>query len=470
MGPGSGNNVLRLIVSSGSTSITSTAPPMQRLSLGVGECIYGLGERFGPTGQKRPEHLHLERRRRHRSDLAYKNIPFFSPTVATESWSIHRPRRFRNRHRTRLAGSVQRPARKSWTFTSSRDPTPKDVLEKYTRLSGRPRSPPAWSFGLWLSTSFTTQYNEKTVNEFVDGMARRGIPLSVFHFDCFWMKERHWCDFQWDADAFPDPRACSAGSRAKGCTSASGSIPTSPSSPALFREGADNKYFLKTSRWPVFQRDAWQPGMALVDFTNPAAVQWYCGKLRTLPGDGRRLLQDRFRRADPRKRRLSRWLRPRADAQLLQLSLQQSGVQLLEISTAKATRWSSHDRPPPAARNSPSIGAAIATHLGIHGRRPARRPELLRSPEPHSGATTSADSPVPPIAALYKRWVAFGLLSTHSRLHGSESYRVPWLFDEESVMVMRHFVPAQKPALPLSLLRRPRCQRARLARHARHGH
>ena len=40
---------------------------------------------------------------------------------------------------------------------------------------------------------------------------------------------------------------------------------------------------------------------------------------------------------------------------------------------------------------------------------------------------------------LYKRWVAFGLLSTHSRLHGSESYRVPWLFDEESVDVMRHF-------------------------------
>jgi alpha-D-xyloside xylohydrolase len=31
---------------------------------------------------------------------------------------------------------------------------------------------------------------------------------------------------------------------------------------------------------------------------------------------------------------------------------------------------------------------------------------------------------------VYKRWCAFGLLSSHSRLHGSSSYRVPWLFDE----------------------------------------
>ncbi len=42
-------------------------------------------------------------------------------------------------------------------------------------------------------------------------------------------------------------------------------------------------------------------------------------------------------------------------------------------------------------------------------------------------------------ADVYKRWAAFGLLSSHSRLHGSGSYRVPWLFDEESVDVVRAF-------------------------------
>jgi alpha-D-xyloside xylohydrolase len=48
-------------------------------------------------------------------------------------------------------------------------------------------------------------------------------------------------------------------------------------------------------------------------------------------------------------------------------------------------------------------------------------------------------------ADVYKRWCAFGLLSSHSRLHGSRSYRVPWLFDEEAVDVLR-FSPASSAA------------------------
>jgi alpha-D-xyloside xylohydrolase len=49
---------------------------------------------------------------------------------------------------------------------------------------------------------------------------------------------------------------------------------------------------------------------------------------------------------------------------------------------------------------------------------------------------------------LYKRWAAFGLLSSHSRLHGNESYRVPWLFDEEAVDVLRHFVGLKCRLMP----------------------
>lgn len=65
---------------------------------------------------------------------------------------------------------------------------------------------PAWTFGLWLSTSFTTDYDETTVNTFLDGMADRDIATSVFHFDCFWMKGFEWCDFKFDKDMFPDAK------------------------------------------------------------------------------------------------------------------------------------------------------------------------------------------------------------------------------------------------------------------------
>ena len=49
---------------------------------------------------------------------------------------------------------------------------------------------------------------------------------------------------------------------------------------------------------------------------------------------------------------------------------------------------------------------------------------------------------------VYKRWAAFGLLSSHSRLHGSSSYRVPWNYDEESVDVLRHYTKLKKSLMP----------------------
>ena len=51
-------------------------------------------------------------------------------------------------------------------------------------------------------------------------------------------------------------------------------------------------------------------------------------------------------------------------------------------------------------------------------------------------------------ADVYKRWLAFGLLSSHSRLHGSTSYRVPWAFDEEACDVARHFVHLKCRLMP----------------------
>ncbi len=51
-------------------------------------------------------------------------------------------------------------------------------------------------------------------------------------------------------------------------------------------------------------------------------------------------------------------------------------------------------------------------------------------------------------ADVYKRWCAFGLLSSHSRLHGSRSYRVPWLYDEEAVEVLRFFTKLKMRLMP----------------------
>lgn len=69
---------------------------------------------------------------------------------------------------------------------------PLQILERYTQMTGRPALPPLWTFGLWLSTSFLTDYDAKTVEGFLEGMRRRKCPVRVFHFDCFWMKQYEW--------------------------------------------------------------------------------------------------------------------------------------------------------------------------------------------------------------------------------------------------------------------------------------
>jgi alpha-D-xyloside xylohydrolase len=53
-----------------------------------------------------------------------------------------------------------------------------------------------------------------------------------------------------------------------------------------------------------------------------------------------------------------------------------------------------------------------------------------------------------PPAALFKRWVAFGLMSSHSRLHGSSSHRVPWAFDDEAVEITRSFAQLKNSLMP----------------------
>ena len=95
-------------------------------------------------------------------------------------------------------------------------PTMKDVLKRYTDLTGKPSLPASWTYGLWLYTSFTTNYDEETVMSFVDGMLDRGIGFRVFHFDCFWMKDFHWSDFLWDTRVFPDLEGMLGRIKAKG--------------------------------------------------------------------------------------------------------------------------------------------------------------------------------------------------------------------------------------------------------------
>src|SRR5690349_12868187 len=177
----------------------------EQLDLGVGEAVYGLGERFGPLVKNgQPVDIWNEDGGTS-SEQAYKNVPFYL-TNRGYGVLVDHPGKVSFEVGSELVGRTQfSVAGQSLSYLVIYGPTPADVLRKYTALTGRSALPPAWSFGLWLTTSFTTSYDEETVTRFVDGMAERDLPLSVFHFDTFWMREFSWCDFEWDARIFPDP-------------------------------------------------------------------------------------------------------------------------------------------------------------------------------------------------------------------------------------------------------------------------
>lgn len=48
----------------------------------------------------------------------------------------------------------------------------------------------------------------------------------------------------------------------------------------VFKELKEKGYLLKRPDGSLWQWDKWQPGLAIYDFTNPEARQWYADKLK----------------------------------------------------------------------------------------------------------------------------------------------------------------------------------------------
>ncbi len=268
----------------------------EQLNLGVGECVYGLGERFSAFVKNGQVVDIWNEDGGTSSEQAYKNIPFYMTNHGYGVFVNH-PERVSFEVASEKVERVQFSVPgESLDYFLIYGPTPKEILERYTALTGRPALPPAWSFGLWLSTSFTTDYDEQTVTSFIRRMADYDIPLHVFHFDCFWMKEFQWCDFTWDERCFPDPEGMLKRLKEFGLHICVWINPYIAQRSQLFDEAVQAAYLLKKPDGKVWQTDQWQAGMGIVDFTNPAARSWFQIQVACIAGNGCGCIQNRFRR------------------------------------------------------------------------------------------------------------------------------------------------------------------------------
>lgn len=420
----------------------------QQLSLDVGELLYGLGERFTPFVKNGQSVDIWNEDGGTSTDLSYKNVPFY---LSGKGYGV-----FVN-HTEKVSFEVGTEAvdkvefsvpgeRLDYFLIAGEDL--KGVLKNYTALTGRPPLPEAWTFGLWLSTSFTTDYDEETVTEFVDGMRERQIPLSVFHFDCFWMREFQWCDFEWDPRMFPEPVQMLDRLHKKGLRVCVWINPYIGQASALFREGMEQGYFLRRPDGSVWQWDMWQPGMAVVDFTNPEACCWYREKLSALVDMGVDCFKTDFGERIPVDCVYANGMDPVKMHNYYTYLYNKTVYEVLEEKKGegKAVLF---------ARSATVGGQKFPVHWGgdCWSTYPAMEQSLRGGLSLQLSGfgfwshdiggfeqTSTAD--------VYKRWCAFGLLSSHSRLHGSTSYRVPWAYDEEAVEVLRFFTRLKLRLMP----------------------
>ena len=433
-----------------STMQTPEGPYMRcQFDVDIGEKLYGLGERFTPFVKNGQVVDMWNEDGGTCSEIAYKNVPFYLSSkgyglLVNSSGKVSYE--FCSEVVTRAQFSL--PGEKL-DFMVIGGGDGKSVLQNYTALTGRPALPPAWSFGLWLTTSFTTDYDEKTVRSFVDGMHQRNIPLHVFHFDCFWMKENEWCNFTWDEAMFDDVpgmlRRMKEERNLHICVWINSYI--GQKSP-LFKEGMKNGYLLKRPNGDVWQWDLWQAGMGIVDFTNPAAWAWYQEKLRALLDQGVDCFKTDFGERIPTDVVYYDGSDPELMHNYYTYLYNKCVFDLLEAYKGRGQACL-------FARSATVGGQKFPVHWGGDcSSNYLSMAESLRAGLSlclsgfgfwsHDISGFEGTAP----ADVYKRWAAFGLLSTHSRLHGSNSYRVPWLFGEEAVDVLRKFTNLKCTLMP----------------------
>ena len=419
-----------------------------QLSLSVGEAVYGLGERFTPF-VKNGQSIDIWNEDGGTStEQSYKNIPFYLTNKGYGVFVNHPERvsfEVGSELVTKVQFSVTGEVLDYYIITGN---DMKEVLENYTSLTGKPALPPSWSFGLWLTTSFTTNYDEKTVNEFVDGMASREIPLHVFHFDCFWMKDFNWCNFEWDKRVFPDPEGMIKRLKEKGLKICVWINPYIAQESSLFAEGKENGYFIKKKNGDVWQYDMWQPGMAIVDFTNPDACKWYGDKLKALMDMGVDSFKTDFGERIPTNCKYFDGSNPEKMHNyytqiynkvvfdvVKEVKGENEAVLFARSATAGGQQFPVHwggDCTSEYEAMAESLRGGLSLCMSGFG---------FWSHDIGGFESTSTPD-------VYKRWAAFGLLSSHSRLHGSTSYRVPWLYDEESCDVVRFFTKLKCSIMP----------------------
>jgi len=417
-------------------------------SLRPGEGVFGFGEKFlalDKVGQT--VDLNMVEAMGTTTPRSYKNIPFF---WTTGGWGVflHHSARITCWVGSRAAADLQVAVEDDFLDYYLFVGSPKEILARYTDLTGRSAMPPRWSFGFWQSKISYRSAEEAL--EVVRKNREHGIPTDVLHLDTHWFRDDWRCDLEFDPERFPDPSAFTKEMGELGAKLSLWQLPYIPEGSTLFEELLAVDGFVKTPDGDLYDVGlCYTPGFSgrvgCIDFTHPEAVRVYQSYLRRLFDLGARVIKVDFGEQAPldgiyhdgtpgyRMHNLYPLLYNRAVAEVTE---QATGESILWARSA----WAGSQRYPlhwggDSSANWHNLGPQIAggLSLGLSGF-PFWSMDI-------GGFVGEASGP------LLIRWMQAGVFFSHPRIHGTGD-RELWKRDPETLRICRDYLQLHYRMLP----------------------
>jgi alpha-D-xyloside xylohydrolase len=297
--------------------------------------------------------------------------------------------------------------------------SPKEILDEYTKVTGKAPMPPLWSFGLWMSRC--TYSSEKQVRDVASRLRENKIPCDVLHLDTGWFETDWRCDYQFSTSRFTDPQKMINDLKKNGFQISLWQLPYFVPKNTLFPELVEKGLVVRDAKGNLPYEDA------VLDFSNPATVEWYQGKLANLLKMGVGAIKVDFGEAAPDNGIYASGRTGFYEHNLYPLRYNKAVADITKKTTGEniiwaRSTWAGSQRYPihwggDAENTDDGMSAELrgGLSLGLCG--------FSFWSHDVGGFVGKASED------LYRRWLAFGMLTSHSRCHGTAP-KEPWNYSD----------------------------------------